>query len=71
MQLTTAYLNGRYVPIRADAETEHSINPATGEPIAQIQTSDADEVNAAVRYAQAGPEQWAAKTAGERSRVLR
>ena len=32
MQLTTAYLNGRYVPIRADAETEHSINPATGGP---------------------------------------
>ena len=70
MQLTTAYLNGRYVPIRADAETEHSINPATGEPIAQIQTSDADEVNAAVRYAQAGQKQWAAKTAVERSRVL-
>lgn len=70
MQLHTAYLNGRYVSACANAEIGHSTNPATGETLAQIQLSDVDEANAAVRYAQAGQKHWASKTAVERSRIL-
>ena len=70
MQLHTAYLNGCYVSPCANAEIGHSTNPATGETLAQIQLSDVDEVNAAVRCAQAGQKHWASKTAVERSRIL-
>ncbi len=70
MQRYTAYINGRYVPSRADAPIEHSINPANGETLTQIQICDTEEVNAAVRHAQAGQKRWAATTAVERSRVL-
>ena len=57
-------------PPCANAEIGHSTNPATGETLAQIQLSDVDEVNAAVRCAQAGQKHWASKTAVERSRIL-
>lgn len=70
MTLHTAYINGTYVATRADAETFTSINPATGETIATIQQSSADEIHAAVVAAQEGQKVWGSLTAVERSRIL-
>jgi betaine-aldehyde dehydrogenase len=48
-----------------------SVNPATGKILGHVQVSGPAEVNAAVRAAQRGQEQWAAMSAAERARVLR
>ncbi len=66
----TSYINGAYLPVRADAATFDSINPANGAVLATIQAASGADVEAAVAAAQAGQKVWAAKTAVERSRVL-
>ena len=48
-----------------------SVNPATGEILGYVQVSGPAQVDAAVRAAQRGQEQWAAVSAAERARVLR
>ena len=48
-----------------------SINPATGEVLGYVKAAGPAEINAAVRAAQRGQQQWAAMTGAERARVLR
>jgi betaine-aldehyde dehydrogenase len=54
-----------------DAATFATINPATGEVLAQIRIDGAAEVDAAVARAQAAQGRWAATPGAERGRVLR
>jgi betaine-aldehyde dehydrogenase len=54
-----------------DAATFASINPATGEVLAQIRIDGVAEVDAAVTRAQAAQARWAATPGAERGRVLR
>jgi betaine-aldehyde dehydrogenase len=59
---------------RVDAtsgETFNTINPATGEVLAAVQSASKQDVDAAVASAQAGQRIWAGFTAMQRSRVLR
>ncbi|RSK31169.1 aldehyde dehydrogenase [Hymenobacter metallilatus] len=52
---------GRYLPL---------IEPATGQPFAQVPDSDAADVDAAVRAAEAALPAWRARPAEERGRLL-
>ena len=59
---------------RVDAtsgETFNSINPATGDVLATVQSASRQDVDAAVTSAKAGQRIWAGFTAMQRSRVLR
>ena len=63
------YIDGRRTPATSD-ERFPTINPATGEVLAQVhQASDAD-VDAAVASAEAAFPAWAALTGAERGRIL-
>ncbi|MBV7387820.1 betaine-aldehyde dehydrogenase [Pasteurellaceae bacterium TAE3-ERU1] len=70
MKTQTAYINGRYVELKNNAETFDTINPATGDVLAKIQQSDNDEINLAVQSAVKGQKIWATMTPVERSRIL-
>ncbi|MBE2895678.1 betaine-aldehyde dehydrogenase [Pasteurellaceae bacterium HPA106] len=70
MKTQTAYINGRYVDLKNNAETFDTINPATGDVIAKIQQSDEHEINSAVQSARHGQKIWANMTPVERSRIL-
>src|SRR4029079_11279530 len=63
------HIGGAYVD--ADAGTFTSINPATGEVLAEIEVAGEAEVDRAVEAARAGQARWAAMTGSERGRVLR
>jgi len=64
------YIDGRYVDASSGA-TFDSINPATGEVLAQVQRASQADVERAVASAAAGQKVWAAMTAMQRSRILR
>ncbi|WP_130802211.1 betaine-aldehyde dehydrogenase [Acinetobacter ihumii] len=64
------YIDGQYVNA-SSGKTFDSINPATGEVIATIQQASQADIEAAVKSAVEGQKIWAAKTAVERSRILR
>ena len=64
------YIHGQYVNA-SSGKTFDSINPANGEIIATIQQASQADIEAAVQSAQQGQKIWAAKTAVERSRILR
>ena len=64
------YLDGRDVDASSGA-TFDSINPATGEVLAQVQRASQADVERAVASAAAGQKVWAAMTAMQRSRILR
>lgn len=51
-------------------ETFAVINPATGEPIYQVEVADQSIQNAAIASGQKGFEIWSSKTGVERSRIL-
>jgi betaine-aldehyde dehydrogenase len=51
--------------------TIRTINPATGELLAELPVDGPDEVNAAVLKAAEGQKQWARMTGTERGRILR
>lgn len=70
MNLLTSFIGGHYVPARADAERFDSIDPATGEVLAQVQAATADDIEAAVQSATEGQKAWASLTPVERSRIL-
>ena len=53
------------------AETFNTINPATGDVLAAVQSASRQDVDSAVASAQAGQRIWAGFTAMQRSRVLR
>ncbi len=63
-----AYINGEWV---SGAETAPVLNPATGEEIAHVAQLGASEAAQAIKAAEAAMPAWAAKTAKERSVVLR
>ncbi|WP_227692020.1 betaine-aldehyde dehydrogenase [Psychrobacter immobilis] len=69
-QVQTAYINGRYLAVDETLTTFEDINPATGEVLATIQQTTAEQINEAVIAAQKGQKVWAAMTAVERSRIL-
>lgn len=61
-------INGKKVE---SAETFETINPATGEVLAQVASGGEAEVNAAVAAAKAAFPGWAATPAKERARLMR
>jgi betaine-aldehyde dehydrogenase len=64
------YIHGR--PASADsAETFSSVNPATGEVLAEVQQASSADIDRAVASAHEGQRIWAGFTAMQRSRVLR
>lgn len=68
---TLAFLDGGFVPA-ASGETFDSLNPATGEVIAQVAACDAEDVDRAVASARAAFESgvWSRKHPSERREVL-
>ena len=69
-QTQTAYINGRYLAVDGTLTTFDDINPATGEVLASIQQTTAEQIDEAVKAAQQGQKVWAAMTAVERGRIL-
>jgi 1-pyrroline dehydrogenase len=63
------YIGGKWVPA-ADEATDPVIDPATGQQIADVASSGAAEVDAAVTAAAAAFDDWAALTPADRSRAL-
>lgn len=70
VKLHRLYIHGQYTDATS-GKTFDSINPATGEVIATIQQASQTDIEAAVKSAAEGQKVWAAKTAVERSRILR
>ncbi|CNB80894.1 betaine-aldehyde dehydrogenase [Yersinia pseudotuberculosis] len=68
--LQKLYINGAYTD-SASGDTFDAVNPANGECIAQLQATNAQDVDKAVAAAKQGQPVWAAMTAMERSRILR
>ncbi|KAB0547705.1 betaine-aldehyde dehydrogenase [Pseudomonas argentinensis] len=64
------YIGGQYVDASSGA-TFQSINPATGEVLANVQRASQDDVERAVASAERGQKVWTAMTAMQRSRILR
>ncbi len=64
------WIGGRAAPSR-DAETFATINPATGEAMAEIEIAGPAQVEAAITAARAGQKVWARMTGMERGRILR
>ncbi|WP_280188941.1 betaine-aldehyde dehydrogenase [Delftia sp. PS-11] len=64
------YIGGRYVAAGSGASFE-TINPASGEVLAQVQRAGQEDVERAVASAIEGQQVWAAMTAMQRSRILR
>ena len=69
MQRLANFIGGEFVAPRAGNYLD-DIGPATGEVIAQIPDSDADDVSAAVEAAKIAFPGWSRTPAGERSVVL-
>ncbi len=63
-----SYVHGRYVP--SSGPMFASINPATGEVVAQVETADSSVIDAAVESAQQGLATWRGYTGTQRSRIL-
>lgn len=70
MKTQVAYINGTYTAVKSSAEIFTSINPATGEILAQVQSSDSSEIDAAVTAATTAQKTWAMMPAVERGRIL-
>ena len=64
------YIGGRYVAATGGTTFE-TLNPATGEVLATMQSASRADVDKAVAAAAAGQKVWAAMTAMQRSRILR
>ncbi|MBA0222176.1 aldehyde dehydrogenase family protein, partial [Stenotrophomonas maltophilia] len=64
------YIHGRRVDATS-GKTFATVNPATGEVIAEVQVASQADVERAVESATEGQKAWAAMTAMERSRILR
>ncbi|MCS4230798.1 betaine aldehyde dehydrogenase [Stenotrophomonas maltophilia] len=70
LPLQQLYIHGKLVDATS-GKTFQSINPATGEVIAEVQIANQADVERAVASAAEGQKVWAAMTAMERSRILR
>ncbi len=69
MSVLQLYIHGKYVNATS-GKTFDTVNPATGEVIASIQSASQDDIDKAVKSAKEGQKVWAAMTAVERSRIL-
>lgn len=65
----TNFINNTFTPARS-GKTDAVLNPATGEVLAEVASSDAADVNEAVQAAKDAFPAWAAKTPRERSEAL-
>ena len=63
------FIDGEFVDASSGA-TEPVLNPATGEPVADMPLSDAADVDRAVAAARRAADGWARTTPGERARAL-
>ena len=70
MPLLTSFIDGRYIPERADAERFETIDPATGEVLAEVQAATDADIDDAVASARRGQQAWATLTPVERARIL-
>lgn len=70
MPLLTSFIDGRYIPERANAERFETIDPATGEVLAEVQAATDADIDDAVASARQGQQAWAALTPVERARIL-
>ncbi|RRU70342.1 aldehyde dehydrogenase family protein, partial [Stenotrophomonas maltophilia] len=64
------YIHGQRVDATS-GKTFKTVNPATGDVIAEVQVASQADVERAVQSAAEGQKVWAAMTAMERSRILR
>ena len=64
------HIGGRFTDGR-NLKTFLSANPATGEPLAEVEIAGEAEVEQAVAAARAGQEVWGRMTGAERGRILR
>ncbi|MFD2238325.1 betaine-aldehyde dehydrogenase [Aureimonas populi] len=69
VRLLSSHVGGAYLPARA-AETFTTIDPATGEVLAEVEVAGEAEIEAAVEAARKGQAVWGAMTGAERGRVL-
>jgi betaine-aldehyde dehydrogenase len=69
-ELQRLYIGGAYVDATS-GETFDTLDPATGETLANVQQASSADIDRAVRSARAGQREWAAMTAMQRSRILR
>ncbi len=69
-ELQQLYIGGRYLSA-SSGKTFHTLNPANGDVLAEVQAASRADVDAAVQSAQAGQQIWATMTAMQRSRILR
>ena len=63
------YIGGEYVNATS-GETFTSVNPATGEILAEVQIASRSDMDKAVESARNGQKSWSAKTGAERGRIL-
>ncbi len=70
LPLQQLYIHGKLVDATS-GKTFQTVNPATGEVIAEVQVANQADVERAVASAAEGQKVWAAMTAMERSRILR
>ncbi|MEJ2478725.1 MAG: betaine-aldehyde dehydrogenase [Acidihalobacter sp.] len=64
------YIDGGYRDA-ASGETFDTVNPASGETIARVQRAGREDIELAVRSAQAGFERWSRMSGTERGRILK
>jgi betaine-aldehyde dehydrogenase len=64
------HIGGAYVDA-AEPKTFETINPATGEVLAEVEIAGPAEVELAVEAARVGQARWAAMTGSERGRVMK
>jgi 1-pyrroline dehydrogenase len=63
------FIGGKWVPARS-GRTDPVVDPATGDTIAEVPSSDAADVDAAVTAAATAFPEWAATTPQERAEIL-
>ncbi|WP_180038399.1 betaine-aldehyde dehydrogenase [Acinetobacter sp. YH16052] len=68
-KLQRPYIHGQYVDATSNS-TFQTINPATGEVLADVQVCTREDIDRAVESAQQGQKVWAEMTAIQRSRIL-
>ncbi len=69
MEKHALYINGQYSEA-SSGETFNTLNPATGEIIAEVDQASSNDIERAIEAAKAGFKVWSAMTAIERSRIL-
>ncbi|AJQ93730.1 betaine-aldehyde dehydrogenase [Gynuella sunshinyii] len=69
MSQTQLYIHGRYQPA-SSGETFTTLNPANGEPLAEVQQASLADVDKAVESALQGFKVWSAMSGVERGRIL-